>query len=104
MLGMRVGVEVRATEASVFTAMATLPWMSPERIALDESRSLVLVHTSFQHPDDACAYAERRIKKSAVGMGLELTVLSTEAYPPTTIDLRGHTVGRDWSSEPDAHP
>src|SRR5258708_4560299 len=100
---MRVGVEVQATESSVLAAMATLPWMSPERIALDDDRSLVLVHTSFEDADDACSYAERRVRKSGHGMGLDLVVLSAEAYPPTLIDLRANAVPRDWSSEPDTY-
>ncbi len=85
--GLRVGVEVRATTGAVTAAMATLPWMAPERIALDERRSLVLLATSFGEPEEACAYAERRVRKSARGLGLEVAILSTEAFPPT-VDLR----------------
>jgi hypothetical protein len=93
MVGLRVGVEVRASSSAVTAAMATLPWMAPERVTLDERRSLLLVATSFGNPDEACTYAERRVRKSAVGLGLDLAVLSTEAFPGV-IDLRDGSPNR----------
>lgn len=87
MAGLRVGVEVRASTGAVAATMATLPWMAPERINLDEHRSLLLVATSFGDADEACAYAERRVRKSANGLGLDLAIISSEAYPPV-VDLR----------------
>jgi hypothetical protein len=83
MAGLRVGVEIQGPRGAVISAMATLPWMGPERIELDDDRSLVLLTTSFADPDVACAYAERRLRKSLGGMDLDLEVLSTEAFPPT---------------------
>jgi len=93
MVGLRVGVEVRATTTALTAAMATLPWMAPERILLDEHRSLLLVSTSFADPGEACSYAERRVRKSATGLGLDLIVLSTEAFP-AVVDLRGGAADR----------
>jgi hypothetical protein len=61
--------------------MATLPWMAPERIALDSHRCLMVLVTSLNDPEGARAYAERRVQKSATGLGLDVTVLSTEAFP-----------------------
>jgi hypothetical protein len=61
--------------------------MTPERISLDRDRALVLVATSFGDPEEACAYAARRVRKSAAGLGLDLTIISTEAFPPV-VDLR----------------
>jgi len=87
MAGLKVGIEVRASTGAVAATMATLPWMSPERIALDDERSLLLLATSFGEADEACAYAERRVRKSADGLGLDLAVLSSEAFP-LVIDLR----------------
>lgn len=87
MAGLRVGVEVEAAADAVAATMATLPWMAPERIALDDQRFLILLTTSFEHADQACAYAERRILKSASGMGIDVAVLSTEAFP-NVVDLR----------------
>ena len=87
MVGLRVGVEVEASPAAVASMTATLPWMTPEQIPLDGDRSLVLLSTSFDDADEACAYAARRVRKSAVGMGLHVTIVSTEAFPPV-IDLR----------------
>ena len=87
MAGRRVGVELRAPMGAVTAAMATLPWMAPERIILDDDRCLLLVSTSFADPGEACAYAERRVRKSATGLGLDLVVLSTEAFPAPA-DLR----------------
>jgi hypothetical protein len=81
MVGLRVGVEVRASSGAINAAMATLPWMAPEAIGLDEERSLLLVCTSFSDPTEACAYADRRVRKSANGLGLDLTILSLEAFP-----------------------
>jgi hypothetical protein len=90
MIGLRVGVEVEAPRAAVATLTATLPWMAPERIQLDDHRILLLLSTSFDDATEACAYAKRRIRKSAVGMGLDIAIVSTEAFPPT-IDLRDST-------------
>lgn len=87
MAGLRVGVEVRASTGAVAATMATLPWMAPERIGLDEQRHLLVVATSFGEAGEACAYAERRVRKSATGLGLDLAILSTEAFPPI-VDLR----------------
>lgn len=87
MPGLRVGVEVEASAAAVAAATATLPWMDPERIALGDDRYLVLLGTSFSDADEACSYASRRVQKSATGMGLDLRILSTEAFP-AVIDLR----------------
>jgi len=84
---MRVGVEVQGGLADVASAVATLPWMGPERIVLDDDRFLVVVTTSFENGPEACAYAERRLRKSVMALGLEVDVLSTEAYPEV-IDLR----------------
>ena len=87
MPGLRVGVEVEATADAVTAATATLPWMDPERIALGDDRYLVLLGTSFSDAEEACAYAARRMRKSATGMGLDMRILSTEAFP-TVVDLR----------------
>jgi hypothetical protein len=87
MSGLRVGVEIAAPPAAVAATMATLPWMAPERISLDDDRSLLLLCTSFGDADEACAYAERRVQKSAAGIGVDIAVVSSEAYP-ITIDLR----------------
>ncbi|GAC1314636.1 MAG: hypothetical protein NVSMB12_08290 [Acidimicrobiales bacterium] len=87
MPSLRVGVEVEATADAVTAATATLPWMDPERIALGDDRYLVLLGTSFSDADDACAYAVRRMRKSATGMGLDMHILSAEAFP-TVVDLR----------------
>ena len=86
-MGFRVGVEVEAHPTSVASMTATLPWMTPEHIQLDDGRSLILLSTSFANPTEACAYAERRVRKSATGMGLEVAIVSSEAFPPL-IDLR----------------
>ena len=90
MIGLRVGIEIVASPHAVAAAMATLPWMSPERISLDEDRSLLLVTTSFDEPDAACAYATRRLRKSASATGLSISILSAESFPPV-IDLRAPT-------------
>jgi hypothetical protein len=87
MVGLRVGVEIQAPAQDILSAMATLAWMSPERIELDEQRSMVLLSTSFGDAVEACSYAERRIRKSAIGMGLELPILCVDAFPPV-LDLR----------------
>jgi hypothetical protein len=87
MVGFLVGVEIVGSPSSVAATMATLPWMAPERIALDDDRSLVLLSTSFAEAEEARAYAERRVLKSASGIGLDLTILSSEAFP-AVIDLR----------------
>jgi hypothetical protein len=81
MVGLKVGVEVRASTSAVTAVMTTLPWMSPERIALDGRRCLVLLMTSLSEPEAARAYAERRVQKAATGLGLDLAVVSTEAFP-----------------------
>ena len=87
MIGFRVGIEIQAPRSAVASLTATLPWMAPERIQLDEDRTLVLLSTSFGDADEACAYAARRVRKSAVGMGLRFAILSAEAFP-AVIDLR----------------
>ena len=92
MAGLRVGVEVEATSVAVTATMATLPWMTPERIALDDRRSLILLSTSFRDAGEACAYAARRVAKSTVSLGLQVEILSCEAFP-NVIDLRSRTVG-----------
>jgi hypothetical protein len=86
MVGLRVGVELRASTSAVTAVMATLPWMAPERIALDSHRCLMILVTSLNDPEGARAYAERRVQKSATGLGLDVTVLSTEAFP-ALVDL-----------------
>ncbi len=93
MAGLRVGVEVEAPAGAVTATMATLPWMSPERIALDDRRSLILLCTSFDDPAEACAYAARRVTKSTVALGLDVELLSCEAFPEV-IDLRSRPLGR----------
>ena len=93
MAGLRVGVEVEATADTVTAATATLPWMDPERISLSDDRYLVLLGTSFTGAEEACSYAERRLRKSATAMGLDLRILSTEAFPPV-IDLRDQSPDR----------
>lgn len=93
MVGLRIGVEVRATTGAVTAMMATLPWMAPECIVLDHERSLLLMSTSFAIAADACSYAERRIRKSATALGFDIAVLSSEAFPPV-IDLR-----TGWASD-----
>lgn len=93
MAGLRVGVEVEAAADAVTATMATLPWMSPERIALDDRRSLILVSTSFGDADEACAYAARRVTKSTIAIGLGVEILSCEAFPKV-VDLRSRSVGR----------
>jgi hypothetical protein len=99
MAGLRVGVEVLATPGAITATMATLPWMTPERVMLDESRALVLVSTSFDEPGQACDYAQRRVEKSASGLGLDLRILSTEAFPPV-IDLRDRTSApHSWAGQ-----
>jgi hypothetical protein len=87
MVGFRVGVELEAHPRIVASMTATLPWMTPEQIQLDDDRSLVVLSTSFDDAAEACAYAERRIRKSAVGMGLDVSIVSSEAFPGV-IDLR----------------
>jgi hypothetical protein len=103
MAGLRVGVEVRATPGAITATMATLPWMAPERIMLDDSRALVLVATSFDEPGQACAYAQRRVEKSASGLGLDLEILSAEAFP-AMIDLRDAKPAPYSWAESDAGP
>ncbi len=100
MSGLRVGIEVRAHAAVVASTVATLPWMEPESIALDDRRTLVLLATSLDDSSDACAYAERRIRKSAAGIGVHLDVLSTEAFPPLVDAGHGNRPATDWT-EPD---
>ena len=92
MAGLRVGVEVEAVAGAITATMATLPWMSPERIALDDQRSLILLSTSFAEPEEACSYAARRVAKSTIGLGLDVEILSCEAFP-NVIDLRSRGIG-----------
>lgn len=87
MAGLRVGVEVEATADAVTAAAATLPWMDPEPIALDDDRFLVLLSTNFSDAEEACGYVTRRVRKSACGMGLDIRIVSTEAFPGI-IDIR----------------
>jgi hypothetical protein len=82
-----VGVEVRGSTVDVAATVATLPWMAPERITLDLDRSLVLLSTSFDDRDQACAYAERRLAKSVKSMGVPVEILSSEAFA-SAIDVR----------------
>jgi len=89
MIGYRVGIEIGAPRHAVTAVMATLPWMSPEQIVLDDDRCLVMVTTSFAEPDAACAYAVRRVSKSASEVGVSLGILSTESFPPF-VDVREH--------------
>ena len=86
-MGLRVGVEVRATAGVVTATLATPPWMTPERISLDSRRWLILVATNIGDPVEACSYAERRVRKAADGLGLDVAVLGSEAFP-AVIDLR----------------
>jgi hypothetical protein len=87
MVGLRVGVEVEAPAATVAAAMATLPWLAPEAIALDSQRSLVLVSTSFRDAVEACGYAVRRIQRSSSAIDLPIRIVSAEAFP-ALVDLR----------------
>jgi hypothetical protein len=87
MIGVRVGVELEGDAPAVASLAATLPWLAPERIQLDENRSLLLLATSFESAGDACDYAERRVRKSIAGMDLEITIESAEAFPGQA-DLR----------------
>lgn len=87
MAGLRVGVEVEATADAVTAAAATLPWMDPEPIALGDERFLVLLSTNFTDADEACGYVTRRVRKSVAGMGLDICIVSAEAFP-AVIDLR----------------
>ena len=99
MTGLRVGVEIQAPADVVAQAVATLPWMLPETIALDEHRVLLVLATGFEQGADACTYTIRRINKSADGLGLELKILSAESYPPV-IDLRERTSPEQSWTEP----
>ena len=81
MAGLKVGIELEGSADAITAAVATVPWMSPERIVLDDRRCLVLLSTSFTDPYDACAYGVRRIRKSVTGIGLAITIHSTEAFP-----------------------
>jgi hypothetical protein len=87
MVGLRVGVEVEAPAPTLAAAMATLPWMAPECIDLDQDRSLLLLSTSFRDPESACGYAMRRVRRSADAIDLPIRIISAEAFPPV-IDVR----------------
>jgi hypothetical protein len=102
MVGLRVGVEIQAPRNDILSTMATVAWMAPERIEFDADRSMVLLTTSFDDAVEACSYAERRIRKSATGMGLTMKILSCEAFPPL-LDLRERPALKSRGAEPDAH-
>lgn len=81
MAGLKVGIELEGSADAITAAVATVPWMRPERIVLDDRRCLVLLSTSFIDPGDACTYGVRRIRKSVTGLGLDVTIRSTEIFP-----------------------
>lgn len=101
MIGLRVGVEIQARAEDVALTMATVAWMAPERIEFDPDRCMVLLSTSFADAVEACVYAERRIRKSALGMGLEMKILSIEAFPPV-LDLRDRSTLESRGAEPES--
>jgi hypothetical protein len=101
MIGLRVGVEIQGPANDVASTMATVAWMEPEQIQLDTDRSMVLLSTSFADAVEACTYAERRIRKSATGMGLEMRILSCEAFPPV-LDLRERSTLESRGTEPES--